>query len=52
MAWSELGEMLEVLDIMAEARGIDERFSIEDTVRAVFGDSVEIVEFEPYGGEN
>lgn len=49
MSYSELGEMFEVLDSMAEAQGIDERFSIEETVRAVFGDSVEIVEFTPYG---
>ena len=49
MAWNQLSEMLEVLDSMAEAQGMDDRFSIEETVRAVFGDSVEIVEFTPYG---
>ena len=51
MSWSELGEMLEVLDIMAEQQGLDERSSVLETVRQVFGNEVEIIEFEPYDNE-
>jgi hypothetical protein len=47
-----MNELFEVLDIRTETARDDERFSVEDTVRAVFGDSVEIVEFIPYGEEN
>jgi hypothetical protein len=45
-------ELFEVLDIRTETARQDEHFSIEETVRAVFGDSVEIVEFIPYGEED
>ena len=51
MSWSELGEMFEVLDSMAEQQGLDERFSIEETIRAVFGNEIEVIEFEPYDSE-
>ena len=51
MSWSELGEMLEVLDIMAEQQGLDERSSVLETVRQVFGNEVEVIEFEPYDNE-
>lgn len=47
-----MNEIIELLDLQAETARQDEHFSVEDTVRAVFGDSVEIVEFIPYGGEN
>jgi hypothetical protein len=44
-----MNEMFEILDLQLETAREDDRFSIEETVRAVFGDSVEIVEFIPYG---
>ncbi len=47
-----MNELFEVLDIRTEQANQDEHFSIEETVRAVFGDSVEIVEFTPYGDDN
>lgn len=47
-----MDELLEVLDIRTENARQDEHFNIEDTVRAVFGDSVKIVEFIPYGEDN
>lgn len=44
-----MNEFYELLDLQAESARESERFDIIETVRAVFGDSVEIVEFEPYG---
>jgi hypothetical protein len=44
-------ELFEVLDLQAETARDSERFDIMETVRAVFGDSVEIVEFIPYGDD-
>ena len=44
-----MNELLEILDLQLETARDEEHFSIEETVRAVFGDSVEIVEFIPYG---
>jgi hypothetical protein len=46
-----MNELLEILDLQLESARQDEHFSIEATVREVFGDSVEIVEFIPYGEE-
>ena len=45
-------EMFELLDNRAEQARESERFEILETVRAVFGDSIEVIEFEPYGDEN
>ena len=44
-----MNELIELLDLQLETARDEEHFSIEETVRAVFGDSVEIVEFIPYG---
>lgn len=43
-----MNELIELLDIQAEWARDDERASIEATIRAVFGDEIEIVEFIPY----
>ena len=42
-------ELVEILDSQAETAKDSERFEILETVRAVFGNDVEIIEFEPYG---
>lgn len=47
-----MNELIELLDIRAEIARESERFDILETVRTVFGDDVEVIEFEPYGGEN
>ena len=47
-----MNEIIEILDLQLETARDDEHFSIEETVKAVFGDSVEIVEFIPYGEDN
>ena len=47
-----MNELIELLDLQLETAREDDHFSIEETVRAVFGDSVEIVEFTPYGEDN
>jgi hypothetical protein len=43
--------MFEILDLRTEQANQDERFSIEETIRSVFGNEVEIIEFEPYDNE-
>jgi hypothetical protein len=43
--------MFEILDLRSEQANQDERFEILETVRAVFGDDVEVIEFEPYDSE-
>jgi hypothetical protein len=47
-----VNELLELLDIRTEQGRDSERFEVLETVRVVFGDDVEVIEFEPYGGEN
>jgi hypothetical protein len=45
-------EMFELLDNRTEQARESERFEILETVRAVFGEDVQVIEFEPYGDEN
>lgn len=45
----DYNEFQEVLDIRTEQSNTEEKFNIEETIRSIFGDSVEIVEFVPYG---
>ena len=47
----DYNQFQEVLDIESEQANQDERFSIEETIRAVFGNEVEVIEFEPYDNE-
>jgi hypothetical protein len=44
-------ELYELLDNRTEQANEDERFTILDTIKAVFGDDVEVIEFEPYDNE-
>jgi len=44
-------ELAEILDIRTEQANQDERFSVLDTVREVFGYDVEVIEFIPYDNE-
>lgn len=44
-------ELVEILDSQAETARDSERFEILETVRAVFGNEVEVIEFEPYDNE-
>jgi hypothetical protein len=44
-------ELIEILDSQAETARDSERFEILETVRAVFGNDVEVIEFEPYDNE-
>lgn len=44
-------EMFELLDNRTEQARESERFEILETVRAVFGDDVEVIEFIPYGDD-
>jgi hypothetical protein len=46
-----MDEMFEILDLRTEQANQDERFNINETIRAVFGDNVEVIEFEPYDTE-
>lgn len=46
-----MNEFYELLEIQAETARDSERFSIEETIRSVFGNEVEIIEFEPYDSE-
>lgn len=46
-----MNELFELLDIQTENSRLDERSFIEATVREVFGDDVEIIEFIPYDDE-
>ena len=46
-----MDELFELLDIQTENSRLDERSFIEATVREVFGDNVEIIEFVPYDDE-
>jgi hypothetical protein len=46
-----VNEMFEILDLRTEQANLDERFSIEETIRSVWGNEVEIIEFEPYDSE-
>ncbi len=47
----DYNEFQEVLDIRTEQSNTEERFNINETIRLVFGDSVEVIEFEPYDTE-
>ena len=47
-----MNELLELLELQAETARESERFEIMETIRSVFGDSVEVIEFEPYGEGN
>jgi hypothetical protein len=42
-------ELTEILDLQAETARESERFDIMETIRSVFGNEVEVIEFEPYG---
>ena len=44
-----MNELLEILDLQLENARQDDRFSVLDTVREVFGYDVEVIEFIPYG---
>jgi hypothetical protein len=46
-----MNELYELLELQAETARDEERFSVLDTVRAVFGDDVEVIEFIPYDNE-
>jgi hypothetical protein len=46
-----MDELLELLELQAETARDDERFSVLDTVREVFGYDVEVIEFIPYDNE-
>ena len=46
-----MNELIELLDIQTENARESERFDILATVRAVFGDDLEVIEFEPYDNE-
>ena len=46
-----MDEMFEILDLQLETARDYYRFIVLDTVKSVFGDDVEVIEFEPYGGE-
>ncbi len=48
----KVNEMFEILDLRTEQANQDERFSIEETIRSVFGNDVEVIEFIPYGEGN
>jgi hypothetical protein len=48
---SYFDELVELLEIESEEAKASERFEVLATVRAVFGDDVEIIEFEPYDSE-
>ena len=47
----DYNQFQEVLDIESEEARASERFEVLATVRAVFGDDVEVIEFEPYDNE-
>jgi len=47
-----MDEVFEILDLRTEQANLDERFNINEVIRSVFGDSVEVIEFEPYGEGN
>lgn len=46
-----MNEFYELLDNRAEQANLDERFNINEVIRSVFGNEVEIIEFEPYDSE-
>lgn len=46
-----LEQITDILDNRAEMSRQDERFDILATIRAVFGDEVEVIEFEPYDND-
>lgn len=47
-----MNDIIELLDIRAEIARESERFDIMATVREVFGEDLEVIEFEPYGEDN
>jgi hypothetical protein len=47
----QVNELLELLDIQTESARESERFDILETVKSVFGDDVEVIEFIPYGDD-
>ena len=47
----DYNEFQELLEIESEEAKASERFEVLATVRAVFGDDVEVIEFEPYDNE-
>ena len=44
-------QVMEILDLAVETARESERYSIEQQIREVFGNEVEIIEFEPYDNE-
>ena len=42
---------IDSIDLQAMTDSDNERFDIEQLVRSVFGDEVEVIEFEPYDTE-
>lgn len=46
-----MDEFFELFDNRAEIASYDERSFIEATVREVFGNDIEVIEFEPYDDE-
>ena len=46
---NNLDSLTEILDLQAETARESERFDIMETIRSVFGNEVEVIEFEPYG---
>jgi hypothetical protein len=47
----DYNQFQEVLDIRTEQSNTEEKFNIEETIRSIFGESVEVIEFEPYDNE-
>ncbi len=48
---NNLDSLTEILDLQAETARESERFDIMETIRSVFGNEVEVIEFEPYDSE-
>ena len=48
---NNLDSLTEILDLQLESDRDSERFEILETIRSVFGNEVEVIEFEPYDTE-
>lgn len=48
---NNLDSLTEILDLQLESDRDSERFEILETIRAVFGNDIEVIEFEPYDSE-
>lgn len=48
---NNLDSLTEILDLQLESDRDSERFEILETIRSVFGNEVEVIEFEPYDNE-